>query len=167
MLYFIAPKPVIIQRHCFRIELSKQVLDSSLLLSCPSSSWGLLCFSFQHLHFHLCACFFPLEDINGLIDVGMWFTYHFFQPWLLSFYMVVGAWPLEVEVVPLWRLNCPFSFIIIYACLLHFCRSLCWFDLKTYELISSKFELISRKLISWELISRELISRDDPVWVAR
>jgi len=52
--------------HCSRIESSKHVLNSSLLLPRPSSSWGLLCSSFQHLHFHP---FFPLEDING-----MWFT---------------------------------------------------------------------------------------------
>ena len=69
---------------------------------------GLLCSSFQHLHFHLCACFFPLEDINDLIDVGMWFTYHFFQPWMQPFNMVVGAWTLEVEVVPLVTLELPF-----------------------------------------------------------
>ena len=56
--------------------IKQQVLDLSLLSLHPSSSWGLPCSSFQHLHFHLRAHFFLLEDINDLIDVGAWFAYH-------------------------------------------------------------------------------------------
>ena len=114
--------------------------------------------TYEHLGVWLCSTKSVtnfLLKITMISDVGMWFTYHFFQPWMPP-YGMHGF----IKHLTLWQFVISYYGVDLEKNLSWSRGKLISWELISWELIS--WELISWELISWELISWELISRDDP-----